>query len=77
MGVDVVAEYYGQLQSLFVVDLPPSSAIGTTMTQALALTTVLPIRSTGRNKAHQVVCHAGDFDPLEVIDVQSLDCMVG
>ncbi|KAG8900769.1 hypothetical protein FRC00_011291 [Tulasnella sp. 408] len=76
-GVDVVAEYYGQLQSLFVVELPPSSILGTTESKTLALAAVLPIHSTGRNTADQVVCKANQFNPLEVMDIQSLECVVG
>lgn len=76
-GVDVEADYYGQLQSLFVVEIPPCAALRITTPETLALTAVLPIRPTGQNGAEQVVCHANTFDPLEVIDIQSLQCLVG
>lgn len=76
-GVDVVAGYYGQLQSLFVVELPPSTILRTTETTTLALAAVLPIKMDRRNGAGQVVCRANEFDPLEVVDIQSLDSVVG
>lgn len=73
----MVAQYYGQLQSLFVVKIPPSPIIGTTETETLALAAVLPVHPNGRNGAQQVVCTANAFDPLEVIDIQALECVVG
>ncbi|KAG8961311.1 hypothetical protein FRC05_006248 [Tulasnella sp. 425] len=76
-GVDVEADYYGQLQSLFVLKIPPCAALRITTPETLALAAVLPIRPTGQNGAEQVVCHANTFDPLEVIDIQSLQCLVG
>ncbi|KAG8902453.1 hypothetical protein FRC00_007344 [Tulasnella sp. 408] len=76
-GFDVFAEYYGQLLSLFVIEIPPSSAIGTTEITTLALAAVLPVHLNGRNNANQVVCKANAFDPLEVIDIQSLECVFG
>ncbi|KAG9042182.1 hypothetical protein FS837_011179 [Tulasnella sp. UAMH 9824] len=76
-GVNVVREYYGQLQSLFVIEIPPSPIIGTTDVQTLALAAVLPVRLNGQNNAKQVVCKANAFDALEVIDIQCLECVVG
>lgn len=60
-----------------MVELLPSSAIKTTETTTLALAAVLPVQSTRRNNTQQVVCQANTFDPLEVIDIQSLKCVVG
>ncbi|KAG9027978.1 hypothetical protein FS837_004018 [Tulasnella sp. UAMH 9824] len=64
-------------QSLFIFKPPPSTILETTETTTPALAAVLPIKMDRRNEAGRMLCRADEFDPLKVVDMQSLDSVFG
>lgn len=77
-GVNERVEYYGQIQSLFVITLPPSPVLGTTKPTTLALAAVRQVNIIGRSSAGLAVSLAQQmFGALDVVDIQSLDWVVG
>lgn len=63
---------------MFVLELPASPLLGTTKTTTLALAAMLPMKILGNNPAGLPIASCSNaFDPLEVVDIQSLETLVG
>lgn len=77
-GRSELRTFIGQLQHLFVVQLPPSKILKTREPTTLALAAIRGVKVCGISPMGFRTSKSVDyFDALEVIDIQSLDASVG